>query len=172
MNVERAANLEDFVSKPDQLPTAILSPTKGIDRRTVIRNVGVAGAGVVGAATLAACGGSDKKTPAAASPSSSAGGAAASKDAIKAADIPVGGGKVFEATKVVVTQPTAGDFKAFSAVCTHKGCAVKSVADGKIVCPCHASMFDMATGAVLGGPAKAPLPSKTVTVSGDSLTVT
>ena len=44
--------------------------------------------------------------------------------AIAAAEIPVGGGKVFEALKVVVTQPTAGDFKAFSAVCTHQACTV------------------------------------------------
>ena len=75
------------------------------------------------------------------------------QEAIKVADIPVGGGKVFDAAKVVVTQPKAGEFKAFSAICTHKGCTVASVANGTINCPCHGSMYDMATGQVTGGPA-------------------
>jgi len=168
------ATPEDFVSQPDQFPTDIPPAIQGIDRRTVIRNVGAAGVGVVGAATLAACGGSDKTstTPAPApAPASKPAAAGGSSDAIKVADIPVGGGKVFDATKVVVTQPKAGEFKAFSAVCTHKGCTVGSVADGKIKCPCHGSMYDMTTGKVVGGPAPAPLASKKVTVSGDSLTV-
>ena len=63
--------------------------------------------------------------------------ASAASDAIAKADIPVGGGKVFDALKVVVTQPTAGDYKAFSAVCTHQGCTVNGVSNGVITCPCH-----------------------------------
>src|SRR4051794_14697051 len=58
--------------------------------------------------------------------------ASAASQAIKAADIPVGGGKVFDRLKVVVTQPTAGDFKAFTAICTHQGCTVQDVANGVI----------------------------------------
>jgi Rieske Fe-S protein len=85
---------------------------------------------------------------------------------VKAADIPVGGGTVFATAKIVVTQP-----KAFSAVCTHKGRTVASVANGTISCPCHASTYDMATGQVTGGSAPAPLPSKTITVSGGSVTI-
>ena len=49
----------------------------------------------------------------------------------RATDIPVGGGRIFEAIKVVVTQPTEGDFKAFTAVCTHQACTVSSVKDGR-----------------------------------------
>lgn len=143
--------------------------TKGIDRRTVIRNAGVVGVGVVGAATLAACGGGKEAAPTV-SPSSAAAGAA--KNAIKETDIPVGGGKVFDAAKVVVTQPKAGEFKAFSAICTHQGCTVATVANGTINCPCHGSKYDIATGAVKGGPAPQPLASKAVKVSDGSITVT
>ncbi|EHN74233.1 iron sulfur protein (secreted protein) [Streptomyces coelicoflavus ZG0656] len=85
------------------------------------------------------------------------------------ADIPEGGGKVFPDQKVVVTQPAAGEFKAFSATCTHQGCAVKSVADGVINCPCHNSNFSITDGSVQGGPAPKPLPAVQITVSGDSI---
>ena len=80
--------------------------------------------------------------------------------------------KVFEDVKVVVTQPTRGDFKAFSAICTHQGCTVNGVSDGVITCPCHGSTFDIATGEVKQGPATKPLPPKTVSVGADGITVT
>ncbi len=72
---------------------------------------------------------------------------------------------------MVVTQPSAGEFKAFSATCTHQGCAVKSVSDGVINCPCHNSNFSIADGSVQSGPATKPLPSVAITVSGDSITL-
>lgn len=64
-----------------------------------------------------------------------------------------------------------GEFKAFSATCTHQGCKVTRIESGVIMCPCHNSEFDITTGAVTSGPAKQALATKTVTVSGDSLTV-
>ncbi|MFJ4618530.1 Rieske (2Fe-2S) protein [Streptomyces sp. NPDC088812] len=87
----------------------------------------------------------------------------------RTADVPVGGGKIFKDEKVVVTQPTEGDFKAFSAVCTHQGCTVASVADGTINCPCHRSSFKISDGAPTGGPATTPLPAERITVQGDSI---
>ncbi|MGW1095053.1 Rieske (2Fe-2S) protein [Streptomyces sp. NPDC002455] len=87
------------------------------------------------------------------------------------ADIPEGGGVVFADQGVVVTQPQAGEFKAFSSECTHQGCAVKGVAEGVITCPCHNSMFDAATGEVRGGPATTPLPEKQIRVEGGSITL-
>jgi Rieske Fe-S protein len=82
-------------------------------------------------------------------------------------DIPVGGGMVFLAQKVVVTQPTKGVFKAFSAVCTHVGCICNKVANGTIDCPCHGSEFKITDGAVVTGPAPTPLPTRTINVSSD-----
>ncbi|RFU88084.1 Rieske (2Fe-2S) protein [Streptomyces triticagri] len=84
-------------------------------------------------------------------------------------DIPVGGGKIFAEEKVVVTQPAEGDFKAFSAVCTHQGCVVKSVEGGTINCVCHGSKFSIEDASVESGPATAPLPAEKITVSGDSI---
>ncbi len=88
-----------------------------------------------------------------------------------ASDVPVGGGKILKDEKVVVTQPTAGTYKAFSATCTHSGCLVGSVKNDKIVCPCHGSEFSVTDGSVQKGPAKKPLPAKSVTKSGTNLTI-
>ena len=140
------------------------TPTPGPSRRTVLATVGLAG---VGATTLAACGAAEDAASTAASSATDA-----AKEAISKATIPVGGGKVFADQKIVVTQPTSGDFKAFSAVCTHQNCLVSRVADGTIDCTCHGSKYDITTGAVKQGPATKALPEKSVTVSGDGISVT
>lgn len=143
------------------------------DRRTVIRSVGAAGA-VVAAGTVSACGSqtasSAASTAASAASQAASNAGAAVSDAVKQADIPVGGGKVID--KVVITQPTAGTFKAFSAICTHKQCTVSKIENAQIICACHNSVFDAATGAVVSGPATSPLPAKSVTVSADGIKVT
>ncbi|CAL9412939.1 Cytochrome b6-f complex iron-sulfur subunit [Streptomyces sp. enrichment culture] len=84
-------------------------------------------------------------------------------------DIPVGGGTVFKDEKVVVTQPEEGDFKAFSAICTHQNCLVADVSDGTIHCACHGSRFAIADGSVQTGPATRPLPEERITVEGNSI---
>ena len=84
--------------------------------------------------------------------------------------MPVGGCFVNADAKVVVTQPTEGDFKAFSAVCTHQGCLVESSSDGEIPCPCHLSHFSLEDGSPISGPASAPLAPVEITVDGDSIT--
>ena len=83
-----------------------------------------------------------------------------------ASDIPVGGGAIYTAAKVVVTQPATGEYKAFSAVCTHVGCIVNKVANGTIDCPCHGSAFTITNGAVVTGPAMAPLAARQVKIVG------
>ena len=136
----------------------------------------------VGVPVLAACGSDDEPTatdssssspsPSDESPSESTtdeplgGGAALAS----AADVPVGGCFVVTSAKVVVTQPTEGDFKAFSAVCTHQGCVVESSSDGEIPCPCHGSRFSLEDGSPVSGPATAALAPVQITVDGDSIT--
>ena len=85
--------------------------------------------------------------------------------------MPVGGGKIFKAEKVMVTQPSEGEFKAFSTVCTHQGCPITKLDGDEIDCSCHGSRFSIADGSVVNGPATKPLEELKVTVKGDNLTV-
>ncbi|GAA1396791.1 Rieske (2Fe-2S) protein [Catellatospora coxensis] len=106
-------------------------------------------------------------------PAASAPGTAPAKPAgkplVETAKVPVGGGVILEAERLVVTQPQAGVYKAFSAVCTHQGCTVTSVADGIIECGCHGSRFRATDGSVAGGPATRPL--RETRVTSDATTV-
>ncbi len=85
-----------------------------------------------------------------------------------AADVPVGGGMILAKQELVITQPTKGEFKGFTAICTHAGCTVTSVTD-TINCPCHGSQFSIDDGSVVGGPAPSALPAKDVVVDGDAI---
>jgi Rieske Fe-S protein len=132
-------------------------------RRGALAGLGVAGVAVV----VAACGGGSSGGSSSGSSSGSSGsGGSGSGTALGAtSDIPVGGGKIFTADKVVVTQPTAGEFKGFSAVCTHMGCIVDKIADGTIDCPCHGSKYSITDAHVVHGPAPKPLPVKSIKVA-------
>jgi Rieske Fe-S protein len=148
-------------------------------RRTVILSAG--GAGM--AAVLTACAGygepaaeggdtsstASSQAPEAAETSAGADAGGSANALAKTADIPEGGGKVFKDEKIVITQPAAGEFKAFSSVCTHQGCDVDKIADGTIDCPCHGSKFKITDGSVANGPATKPLEEKAIKVDGDSI---
>ncbi|MFJ8753126.1 Rieske (2Fe-2S) protein [Streptomyces sp. NPDC102441] len=133
----------------------------------------VVAAGATGlAVALTACGGAaDSGGSDTAEPAGEGEGANGGAPLARTADIPEGGGVVLADQGVVLTQPKAGEFKAFSSECTHQGCAVKGIADGVITCPCHNSTFDAATGEVTGGPATRPLPEKAIRVEGGSITL-
>jgi Rieske Fe-S protein len=107
-------------------------------------------------------------------PSSSAGtGSAAGGSApgvlASTADVPVGGGKILTAQKIVITQPQAGSFHAFTAICTHQGCIVDAVSGGTIDCPCHGSKYSAVNGSVVNGPATLPLAAVSIKVQGTSI---
>lgn len=142
----------------------------GTTRRTVLMGVGAAGV----SAAVIGCGGeesgsSEPATGTSAPATSATEPGGASGALAKVADVPVGGGVVLAAQKVVLTQPTQGDIKAFSAVCTHRGCTLADVADGTINCGCHGSKFSPQDGSVRNGPATKPLPSVAVKVEGDQI---
>jgi nitrite reductase/ring-hydroxylating ferredoxin subunit len=137
-------------------------------RREALAGSGVAVAGVL----LTGCGSGDGAGTAdtLADAAATAADEAVSR-LVSAADVPVGGGTVVERARVVVTQPSEGEFRAFSAVCPHQGCLVTDVDDGAIVCPCHGSRFDISSGEVLAGPARTGLEERAVTLDGDGISV-
>lgn len=150
-----------------------MSANGGASRRAVLLGMGAVGA----AGVLAACGGDESPTSSAAPRSTPSGGGATTSapadepaqpgapDGIPAASVPVGGGVIDANRRVVVTQPVAGQFRAFDATCTHEFCMVTSVEAGLITCSCHFSQFRIEDGSVARGPAREPLPARNVTVT-------
>src|SRR4051794_857464 len=133
-----------------------MEPT--MSRRAVL----AAGAAGAGAVVVAAC-------------SSGSGGGSGSGDAQQAGktlarldDIPVGDAKAVklpDGGPAVIARTSATAAACFSAICTHMGCTV--ALNGKeLGCPCHGSRFNALTGAVLSGPATAPLEKIAVKISG------
>lgn len=157
-----------------------VQPKSKPSRRTVVAAVGAAGLTVA----LTACGSEDDASGSSTEQGADGGGATSeagggsSADAgaggaalAKTADIPEGSGKVFSDEKVVVSQPAAGDFKAFSTICTHQKCPMTDLQGDTITCACHKSQFSVLDGSVKKGPATEPLAAKQISVSGDSITL-
>jgi Rieske Fe-S protein len=96
------------------------------------------------------------------------GGGSDNKDAlISLDDIAVGKGAAVQLPNgkpAIVTRLTSSSAVCFSAICTHMGCTVAPKGE-ELDCPCHGSRFNIKTGAVLNGPASAPLAKIPVTVS-------
>lgn len=94
-------------------------------------------------------------------------------DVGSADDIPVWGGKkVILSGSALLIIRLPREYKAYSAICTHLGCIVDW--DGKtqkIICPCHAGIFDT-NGSVVAGPPPRSLPSYPVKVINGRLMVT
>jgi len=137
-------------------------------RRTLLKGA----AATCGTGLLAACaGGADPATPAAPAPAEAppagapppGGGSRVTLGQLS--DIPVGGAVSVKAPNgdtVLLTQPKAGEVKAFSAVCPHEGCSAAPEGD-HFSCPCHGSQFGL-DGSLLQGPAREGLSSYAVQV--------
>ena len=159
------------MAEPNESGVAVSS------RRTVLACVGTACAAVLaGCSTYnsnnGGVAGSQPAQPAsspAAPAGSGSGGAAAPAALASTSDVPVGGGKILADKKIVITQPRAGSFEAFTAVCTHQGCTVSSVSGGTVNCPCHGSKFSIANGSVVAGPAPSALAPVSIKVQGTSI---
>jgi len=141
------------------------SPSPEVSRRNVVF-------ATIGVGVLAACGTSSTTNPTQPAPGNSvpAVGPTAGGGASLAAtsQVPVQGGVVVQDSQgnpIVVVQPAAGQYLAYSAVCPHAGCPVSQVQQNQILCPCHGSVFSSTDGSVLGGPAPSGLTPITVHVA-------
>lgn len=142
-----------------------LEVESGPDRRSIMKAAAFVVVPVAGVGAVAAC----------ASSSGSSSKSASSVNGtvtVASSSVPVGGGFVDQNNNVVVTQPAAGQYKAFSAICTHQGCTVGGVTNNRIVCPCHGSVFSATDGSVINGPASQPLSPMDAALNGTNVDVT
>jgi Rieske Fe-S protein len=130
-------------------------------RRAVLGGVAVLGAGAV----LSACGAGDEASDGTTEPAPviTSDSTASTAAVATTSDVPVGSGLIVATAKAVITQPKEGEFRAFSALCTHKGCPVSKIAGDTISCTCHGSQYSTTDGSVKKGPATEPLASRVVT---------
>jgi Rieske Fe-S protein len=89
---------------------------------------------------------------------------------VEESSVPEGSGVIMDDADFVVTQPSKGDFKAFSKICTHQRCAVAEVSQ-TIDCKCHGSKFSITDGSVVNGPANEPLAEAQTKVAGGKVYV-
>ena len=154
--------MNPYVRPADSLP---------VSRRAMIMNAGLAAAALAGLSSCTTYGADQAPTS-----GGSSAGAGSTPITAKTSDIPVGGGKIFVNKDLnqhaVITQPTKGDFKAFTSICTHAQCDVADVTTTINCTACHGSKFSITDGSVVNPPAPSPLPTKTIKVDGDTITVT
>ena len=138
-----------------------------ISRRGVIASA----VGVSAVAALSAC--STEVTDLTSTPAPEAPATTGPVAVAKTTDIPIGSGKKFdvEGVPILVTQPRAGEFRGFSAVCTHAGFVMTNMANSEIKCDKHGAVYSADDGSVLSGPAPRALGKVTVTVEGDDVLV-
>jgi Rieske Fe-S protein len=148
-------------------------PGRSVSRRAVVAATTAAWIVCGAGAIVSACGRSitrpDMSGPPVLPSAGPAPGDGRARAFARTGDIPLGGGRVFPDVRVVVTQPAAGEFKAFGIVCTHDGCELDGVSGGTINCPCHGSRFAITDGSVVQGPARSALRQETVAVHGGGI---
>jgi cytochrome b6-f complex iron-sulfur subunit len=99
---------------------------------------------------------------------------ASSVVAARVTEVKPNAGKIFKfgSKPGILIQTPAGEYRAFSAVCTHLDCTVQYRPDEKLIwCACHNGRYDL-TGKNISGPPPRPLESFTVNVRGEEIVVT
>ena len=94
--------------------------------------------------------------------------------AAKLSEVPPNTGKIFKFGNKpgILVHTETGDFKAFSAVCTHLDCIVQYRPETKqIWCACHNGQYNL-SGQNIGGPPPRPLEEYEVNTRGDDVVVT
>lgn len=91
---------------------------------------------------------------------------------VPTSSVPEGGGVILDNADFVVTQPSAGQYKAFTKICTHQQCPVARISGGKIICDCHGSQYSIQDGSVLQGPAPKPLAESKTVLAGNVVVIT
>jgi Rieske Fe-S protein len=145
------------------------------NRRTLL-----AGAAAGGLILAAGCGSNDSSSSNSGSSGSSGSGSGSSGGSTTSSggqlatvdQIPDGGTISVKASdgRTILLNRSGSNVTALSAKCTHMGCTV-APAGNTIKCPCHGSQFQAGTGAVINGPAQAPLNKVAVKVTGNSVTL-
>lgn len=86
---------------------------------------------------------------------------------IAATQVPVGSAVIVD--KLIIAQPTEGEFLAYSTVCPHQGNPISQVNGDTVRCPSHGSSFDIATGDPVEGPAQSGMTPAPVRQEGDTV---
>ncbi|MFE9095028.1 Rieske (2Fe-2S) protein [Streptomyces sp. NPDC007264] len=129
-----------------------MSTRPSATRRTILRGAAVTPVAALGVAACSPGGGTRPATP------------TAPVTLGTESEVPKGGAKLYQDQNIVVSRAEDGSLKAYSSLCTHAGCAINKLSGTTLVCPCHGSRFDAATGKVTQSPAVAPLQELSVEV--------
>ncbi|WP_167382209.1 Rieske (2Fe-2S) protein [Corynebacterium suranareeae] len=86
---------------------------------------------------------------------------------IAATEVPVGSSVILGS--VIIAQPTEGNFVAYSSACPHQGSRITKVEGDTVICTNHKSVFNIADGSVVSGPAQTGLTTTDLKQEGDTL---
>ncbi len=93
--------------------------------------------------------------------------------AAKVNEIKPNQGKIFKfgSKPGILVQTAGGEYRAFSAICTHLDCTVQFKPDERLIwCACHNGRYDL-TGKNISGPPPRPLEEFKVNIRGDEIVV-
>lgn len=87
---------------------------------------------------------------------------------VAATQVPVGSAVIVD--KIIIAQPAEGQFVAYSTTCPHQGSPITQVEGNTVRCPSHGSVFDIATGQPVSGPATSAMTTVPVSENGGTVT--